>query len=190
MSDSTSPRSGFNVSLILSIIGIGLGGVALYLELTSDPFEPRGSGSPFRNALDRYQEELKTPGGTAKAELDMQLNRDIRAQTEYRTLFEEKQLKEKTESFKIEKDERFTREPNKDPKAKKDKGTGTGEFSILFATYKEDNADKKELIVMEKFTIPTPDGKERDLWKRSNALSSAQVGEKNKELAAEMDKWK
>jgi hypothetical protein len=189
MADSTSPRSGFNFSLILSIIALGIGGFALYLALTFDPFEPRfSSENPFKGALNGYKEDLKTAAGTAKAEIDMRVNRDFRAQIEYATLFEQEQLKEKSETFKVEKDPDFKLEPNKDPKAKKHKGTG--EFKILFATYKEDGVDKKEIIVMEKYVLPGPDGKERELWKRSNGLTSARVGEKNKELAAEMDKWK
>jgi hypothetical protein len=191
MADSTSPRGGFNLALMLAIIGIGLGGVALYLTLTFDPFDSKVAGkSPFRGALDKYKEEMKTAGGTAKAEMDMHLNRDFRAMIEYQTLFEEKQLKEKSETFKVEKEADFKREPDKDPKAKKNQGSG--EFKILFVTFKEDGEDKKELMVMEKHALESSTGsaEKRELWKRNHSLSSAEVGSKNKDLAAEMDKWK
>lgn len=190
MADSTSPRGGFNFALMLAIIGIGLGGVALYLTLTFDPFDSNVAGKGFKGALDKYKEELKTAGGTAKAEIDMQLNRDFRAMIEYQTLFEQKQLKEKSDTFKVEKDADFKREPDKDPKAKKNKGSG--EFKILFVTFKEDGEDKKELIVMEKYSLASSSesAEKRELWRRSHGLSSAEVGSKNKELADEMDKWK
>jgi hypothetical protein len=188
MDPATNPRGGFNFSLMLSIIAVAVGGVALYLQLTTDPLDARRGTNPLKGALDRYKEELKTPAGTAKAEIEMVMNRDFRANIEYSTIFEDKQLKEKFESFKVEKDADYKREPPKDPKAKKSKSTG--EFKILFVTYKQDGEDKKETIVMEKFLIPTgEEGKDREMWRRA-FMSSAEIGLTKKELADEMDKWK
>ena len=175
-STPSGPKRGFNVALMLSVVGVILGGFALYLALTADPFEARfSSASHFKSALDKY--DMKTPAGAAKAEVEMQLNRDFRAMIESQVAFDEKRLKEQHETMKVEDEVDFKKEPDK-----MDRSRGSGEFKILFISYKQNKEDRKDVVAMEKAT-------EGNLWRRG-FLSSFDVAKTNKDLAAKMDKWK
>jgi hypothetical protein len=179
MEPTSPPRRGFNFALILSVIGVILGGTALFLLLSGvyDPSQPFGIGS-LSGPIGKYK--MDTPEGAAKAEYEMRLNRDRRALTEYETRFDEAALKEKVESFKVEDQSDYKHEKAKDDKSK---GKGSGEFKILFVSYKHDGETKKEVVVMEHY----PDLK---LWKKTTSVNSMEVEKANKDLAKKMTDWK
>ena len=177
---STAPRRGFNVALVLSVIGVILGGFAVFASLFMDRNESGFSvRSPFGGSLKKYDEDLKTPAGTYKALMQMERDRDRRALDAYELKFEEKQLDEKLQSFKVESEADYKREAPKDKPAT---NGSSGEFKVLFVSFKQDSKDKKEVVVMEKFTEP-------NLWRPAGGMIG-EIKEKNKEVGKKIDDWK
>lgn len=177
---SASPRRGFNFALILSVIGVIVGGFALFLALTFDPNQDRLSTLMGGSVLGKYKSDLETPSGTAKALLQMENDGDIRALRAYEMQFRGKLLKEKLETFKVDEEVEFKLPAKKD--AKGEVTTPAQEFKVLFVSYKQDSKDVKEVIVMEKFNEPLR-------WRKSDLEHSKIAAEDNK-LGEKIMKWR
>lgn len=176
MMNRSTRRRGGACPMILGVLSLLIALAALVIALCRDPMQPGLTlRHPF-NPLSGY--DVESAGGAAKAQLEMRLKNDIRAGLELERRSKDKQLEEKFNTFEIKEEAGYNRE--KDPKAKK--GADTGEFKILFVTFKEDGEERKDLVVMEK--------QESGLWRNAFGLDSMEVAGKNKELAEKMDKWK
>ncbi|MCE9532934.1 MAG: hypothetical protein K8T89_17690 [Planctomycetes bacterium] len=172
---SSTRRPGAGAPMMLTIVAIVLAFIALVIALCRDPLQPGFSlRNPFGDPLSSY--DFDSAAGTAKSELQIELKRDMKAMMEYRSRFDKKEIEEKVNSFKVESEDDFKRE--KDPKDKKSKGTG--DYKILFVSYKQDGEERKEVMVMEKDVS--------GLWRRS-FLSAFDVSPKNEALGKKMNEW-
>ena len=172
MTLSSSPRRGAaNGVAILALI---LALAALFFALCSDPFKSGFSFKvPFSSGLSGY--DVETPAGMYKSQIEIEVNRDIRAMLELERRFDRKELKEKLDTLKIdsEADFKVDKKDSKDP--------FTGEYKILFVSYKRDSKDQKEVVAMEKH-------RDSGLW-RSRGAPLMEINEKNKELAKKIQDW-
>ena len=173
---STRRRGGLS-PMVIAILALVLAFVALVLALCRDQLQPGFAlRNPFGDPLSKY--DFETASGTVKSEMEIELNRDLRAILEHERRFPRKEARERAETLKVEEEVDYKRDDKKDKKSK-----GSGEFKILFVSFKSDGETRKEIYAMQKDS-------DNNQWKRDYGLTSFQVREKNKELADKMDKWK
>jgi len=162
--------------MVLGVVALIIALAALVIALCRDPFQTGiAFCNPF-NALGGY--DLDTPAGAAKARDLIESKDDIRAQIALQKKFRDsKAVEERTSSFKIESEADFKKEKKTD---KEKKSPWTGEYKVLFVSYKEDGEDQKEVVSVQKHS--------NGLWAR-HPLSSGEVGLTNKELQKKMEEW-
>lgn len=168
-------RHGAACPMILGVLGFLLGLAALVIAVCRDPMMPGFSlRNPFGDPLGSY--DFNTASGAYKSEMQARMNRDFKAMMEYENRLDRKRMEEKISSMKVDEEIDYKREAEKGAK----KSKGTGEYKVLLISYKDDGEDMKEVASFEK----DPSG----LWKHAY-LDSYEIRNKNKDLAAKMDKY-
>jgi hypothetical protein len=157
-------------AIVLGVISLIIALAALAVALLRDPFKPGfGVSNPLDDGLGKY--DLKTAAGAYKAQMEIDLNGDLRAVLAIAHRMKNQELKEQIETLKIAKELDYT-------KKAKEKST---DYRILFTTYKENGEEQKRLVTMKK-------DPESGFWRRS-FLGSYDVEKDNKELAQQMRDW-
>ena len=140
-------------TLILAAGGFVLGGVALGLVLFRDPL---GAG------MSRYR--FSTPKDSLISELQIEQNKDLRANIEYHTVRTDPALREKLKTLEVRKEAEW-------------KGN-----KILFIVYEEKGVKKYDTPAFEKDA-------DSGFW-FPKYLSSSEVERDDKDLADKMNAWR
>jgi hypothetical protein len=167
-------RRGGAAAGFFSFMAILLALLAVAWAMFKDPWRPDFTlRNPFGSPLSRYN--MKSPGEAYKGLLEIQLNSDIPAMAELGRLQQNKLAKEKVESFEVKSDADFSRTEKVKEKDKEVK------YKVLFATWKEDTKEVKEVVAMRW-------DDEAEMW-RPSRLSPQEVAGKNADLAKQMEEW-
>jgi hypothetical protein len=166
------------MSGILKWLPLVLSSLALFLVIFHDPLGPiyRMRWNALGLGIGGY--DYSTPSKALHARLEIESNRDVRAALEMSRFFEQKELKEKLDTLKVEK-EKIVKLPERGSGKKGDKNR---EVTLLFVTYKKDGEDQYKVEGSEKH-------KESGLWKPLNYVGSYEVRETDEALAKEMEEW-
>lgn len=140
------------IAIILSSVAIVVAGYNYYL-LTAK--------NPWGDSIEKY--DLSSPLDAYKSLVEMELNKDFLALTQYQSAISGKRNREKLDTLRVEKEREF--------QGKK----------LLFVEYTEGGIPKREVVALEKEASS-------GYW-FSVYLSSYGVKEANPALAGEMDSW-
>jgi prepilin-type processing-associated H-X9-DG protein len=170
MTISNSPRRG--ASNAVGVLALLVALAALFFALCTDPMKPGFAlRMPFSSGMSGY--DFETPAGAYKAQMEIEMNMDIRAMMEFekRMRMKDKDTKERLDTLKVAKESEYKGKKNDEEV----------EYKILFVEYKNKGKDRKEVVVMQK-------DKDSSLWKRSY-VSEFEVETTNEPLAKEMKDW-
>jgi hypothetical protein len=167
---SCLPRRGAGNPMAVAVIALVIALLGVVLTLCRDPYKSGfGFSNPFGDGLGGY--DFDSASGAYKAQLEIEQIRDIRANLALQRKLNGKELKERLDTLKVEKEVDFK-------KKEKDKSV---DYKVLFISYKQKGEDRKEVVTMTKDA-------DAGIWHRQY-LSSSDVEKDNKDLAREMRDW-